>query len=97
MSCSISFTIDKDGKLITKAKWNKPTPKKIARFRKFLLNLQSGNHNIDVCKAILKYGEDNLDINNARKILKVLTIEKQDSDEPIILPQDIGGEINEQE
>lgn len=94
MSCSITFTINDEGKLITKAKWDKKNLKNIGRFRKFLANLQSGKHNFDICGAIVRFGENSLDNKNARRILKMLVPSDESRNEPIIFPQELGKEIS---
>lgn len=94
MTCSINFIINKQGKLETKVKWSKGSPKNIAKFRKFLLNLQTGSCNMEICEAIIKFGKENMDSNNAKKILKVLVPDDLDDNEPILFPQDLGKDIN---
>jgi len=94
MTCSINFTINPEGKLKVKAKWNKENPKNVARFRKLLLHIQAGSYNMDICEAIIKHGEDTMDKKNARRILKVLVPKETYEDEPILFPQELGQEIN---
>lgn len=89
MVCSINFTINKQGKLVTKVKWTKNT-KSLAKFRKLLVNLQNGTHNIDVCEAVIKYGQDNFDNKNARRLLKPLVPKDTRGNDPLIFPQEIG-------
>lgn len=95
MVCSVNFTINKQGKLVTKVKWTKNT-KILAKFRKFLTNLQAGNHNLDICEAIIKFGNDNFDNKNARRLLKPLVPQDTSGDEPLIFPQELGEAIDEQ-
>lgn len=84
-----------DGKLTTKAKWDKKNLQTIGKFRKFLANLQKGHHNFNICGAIIKYGEDNLDTKNARRILKMLIPSDVNRNEPMLFPQELGKDISD--
>lgn len=96
MPCSITFTIQDNGKFSTKAKWgDKELPKNIGKFRKLLKNIQTGIHNIDICEAIITYADKALDKKTAKKILKPL-INENEQDLPMLFPYEIGKEISDE-
>lgn len=97
MPCSITFTIQDNGKFSAKAKWGeKETPKNIGKFRKLLKDIQTGIHNLDICEAVIFYADKTLDKKTAKKILKPLIQGENEQDLPMLFPYEIGKEISDE-